>query len=692
MKHILSLFSMLLVFHTVFGMEQSHLYQCAGIKNESITHNNHEYEIKRQAENYLWLKHQNQIKHIKYNLFVLEYLRNNCRLQSFNQYKQRTQSISVEELNAGALIFNGYPTEQIIIAQNVAAQQMYFMQREYSQADKEAFDRMKKRYDYWNSLYPHEVKPSIYDELYNQINDVTLETKNIDQHHIHIENPVTIKADEIVTEKLLITSKKEKKKKSTISHELKAQPISAKQQAALLAAEKKAEQSRIDKERHRLALEKQAEEQKQEKEKKAEEEKKASETDPLVADTNKSITKITPKKTKKKTKKIDNDEVLLRAAIAENNKVITTGISQIDAMITQQKDSDSITGVEMFINNFSMISPDITAYQNFLDKRSQDIENLDAAKEAQRKENLKKLCKVKHHERSALKEQLDKKLTDQFNPMSSEEFDIIMTLKTYTKALSIPNLPLRNLISAYQSIVTKEQDLIKKNLHLKWYLALHPDIYESMKFHAIKLRRTAFMNLPTTKTLTRAQLQEESSELTIDEQDSLAKRLEKCEKNNDETKILNILDELHTHEGILDIGTIIHPHKSKEDIYTLGILTKYDLDKAYKSITILDTINADERHINAIRAIIIYLFALSRIDSHYYYMSDSILKGAQDIINEKKSGKNMNDIIDNFASIAYNNLQLTNEMLFQPLSTHQIADVTKISVMILDVFIDTTHA
>lgn len=467
----------------------------------------------------------------------------------------------------------------------------------------------------------------------------------------------------------------------------KSLPLSKKQLAAL-AAEKKAEQSRIDKERHRLILE----------QKNAEEKTKLTTIMPVIAaaikpSSSKTIQKKSVNKTNKKSKQAtdeDFDAILNLAIAQDNSKFIQEASTQFDQAIKTQINSEPIAPKEIVTEKFIEQPVELIEYLEFIEARNIKFLEIEQAKEIQRKANLKKLCSIKSHDRERVKRELETALNKNFNIITEQENEIILLLNAYAYAIDRKNInamPLESFRIIEHKIIDAEKYLQKQGHSLTWYLAAHPAMYASIKEKYIKFRAIMEQTAHEQERF----LQNEYANnpgFTEAEKNTMRQDLHDVSPLHKQEAILESLNKFHTNNGILDISRLMYPMKTRDELATIGTLSPAVLQQAQEDIKFL---YAGKTNID-------YSLIQPIVDNliHQAYITTPPQDLVKDMINLSavivQSKGDKEKLFSEFDTNVFYRLQRSNEMSIAPLTDPQMADITKLHMAVLSTLVEIEQA
>lgn len=457
------------------------------------------------------------------------------------------------------------------------------------------------------------------------------------------------------------TSKKKSQKKSAPQIPV----LSAKQQAALVIAEKKAEQSKRDKERRNME----------------QEDKLSAAAKIMTASTVKKSKNSTQKKqnTKHNFKPIafDEDDAILQAAIEENKKIEDAQALEqaikLHELLAAQGDA-----IEKSVkNNYVMTkqNQEFINYLEFIEACNQKHFQLQAAKEIETNHEYEKLKKISYKNRSAAQAKIDKDLSIKYSMFATEEQDILNLLNTYADIAldkkTIDKNSLEDFEKMVEKIVKADCHLIKKEQRLKWYLASSPNLYKKIKEQYIKFQTIVHQS---------SRIQQGIMKLTPGDI-SMIDPLEK------QKKVAEVLQRIHTNNGVLDITKLLHPIITHEELDALGSLQPAALHEAQEDITSLFHDKKDEHDYTKIEPILKKLLHQAGIKSCPIGMIPQIINNTAAVAcieseNEKK------EILEDMDLRIFNELQVSNELNIIPLTDNQMADIAKAQATALRILIN----
>lgn len=453
--------------------------------------------------------------------------------------------------------------------------------------------------------------------------------------------------------------------KAVPSAQKKANNLSAKQKTALLQAQQRAEQSKIDKEKHLLALQKEQDNKKL-----------IVATQmliPLPAKDNSNIATKKPKKTKTQQKVFDEDyEAINKAIETNNNDFADIFLENLNPALANQAISDSIVATELIENEQLMQSKEFVQFSEFISRRNDEFNNLAQNKELQRIANLKLLCKAKKQDRDSLKRKLEIELERNFSPMSEDEKSTAPLLLYYEKTIdmesSIDVISLEHFKEITDKIAAADAYLINRGSKLKWYLALDLDLYKRIK--------TKFLQFKT------------AINSVIAEYIASGNKMPSTSPLEKQMRMLEILEKFHLNDGIFDLSDILYEIKTNEEINKLGSLTLATLEQAQLDIK---SLYAGKNYINflLIRPIVIDLFNKIDVTVSSKNLDETINSLSKIAMTKKfKSEEEFHAFMDNQERTVFHTLQRSSEMNMQPYTEDHVADITKIHMTILATLID----
>lgn len=432
--------------------------------------------------------------------------------------------------------------------------------------------------------------------------------------------------------------------------------LSPQQRAAAAQAQQRAQQSRLDKERH--------------------EQKKAQEKElalMLIEDKlaqKQKIKNVAPhaiqsNEKKSKKKKSDLDDKILQDAIADN-QIISHEESLEDIFSELDVQIDSIVKFNCsFLNEQDQ-------FNAFVINRTNEIRELGARKEIQRKNNLKLLCKAKKEDRQNLKEKLEKKLAQDFLLATQDERNTHKLLQTYeiiTRPENIHKFNLYVLEQTQKDIESAEAYLALQNSHIRWYLALDQELYKKIKDNYLTLQHSVYIE---SKKLEAEYANDDKSEtVRVSAQTILGKKM----------ALLNGIEKFHKFNGILDISKLIYWKKSHDEIKALGKISPDALLHFKKIIRDTYCHNPEQFNMHCLAVRIVTLLNQAYINPDISFIQD-IITASKAILNE------YNQNIANLDIEIFYRLQCSQEMVLNQFTEDQIADITKVQISIVEALDD----
>lgn len=447
--------------------------------------------------------------------------------------------------------------------------------------------------------------------------------------------------------------------------------LSKKEKAALLA-QQRAEQSKIDKEKAAQLKAQQCILPQETKNVLPETPKK------IVTTAHKQITASVVKKYSKKNKQetIDEDDFLEQ--IIAQNKSLHANESNIESENQPVHVGSETVHQYITADQFNTMD-DSELFDLFVQWRNSEIDLLPAKKEAQRKENLKKLCKAKAQDRQALKNKLEAELESEFTYIASQEKEIISLLRSYALILQPQNLELmhiKNFLEAQGKILAAEEYLQRELKHLRWYLALDQELYATIKNHIISLKISisqGFLQDHKESDLPSLQLLDQNKKNELFMQYPLLER---------QIEIAKALEQFHEKGNILDITQLIYKPKTHEELDRLGRLSAETLHSAGQKMKDLYIKNNGTRcDMSMIEPVIQELFQEARIATRHNNVN-YIIKGALQVFDKQNSD------LENLNISLFNRLQCNNEMVIENFTQDQIADFVKVQMLVIHTFKD----
>lgn len=456
---------------------------------------------------------------------------------------------------------------------------------------------------------------------------------------------------------------------SMIAHADKKTPqLSKKQIVAQAAAKKRAEQSTIDKERHRAHVQKQEEA----KEQTCTDQLRPSHTKAAVLLaghlSTKTGSKSTPKKSAKKhsVQTVIDEDAFLDAEIAKNQ----CNSTQKKHDKVEQPSEETLQTRKKTVGK----NQEWFYFDQFIQGRNKKILELEQAKEVQRKINLKKLCSVKKEDRDRVKNDFEKALSENFSIMDEDEENILRLFDAYAMMLDAKNIrhiTLEKFLGAQKSIVSCQTYLQTKGVDIKWYLAAYPDRYKNMKDQFIKF-----------KTIMAASIEHEEN--IKKEHPSFADMESPLHK---EFAMLQALQTFHWNDGILDISRLIHQVKPSHEVNSLGTLHADAIEKTGEKIQLLH--QSSEKN-GWTQALIDELLAQANITTEPANFADQIIQSFATILSYKTvlpADKEKLLYSDLLPQVFYD-LQRYNEICIEPSTESQLADMAKIHVAVVSMLLN----
>lgn len=507
--------------------------------------------------------------------------------------------------------------------------------------------------------------------------------------------------------------KKSSAKKSKTSAVISAQ-IMKKQPSDLHTAEKRAEQSRRDKER--VALEKKQQEEiaaAKNSEKKLISKKPAAQ----VQKTNKKNQK---KNTQKDNTDIDDEEffALVAAATLENNKInefyhdfynathsiITTlqpsilqghEIGQLQTLINQLQNVHStieimheeLTKIKLANRMNENITATITQVNKAITKKQ--YSNIFDQLFEKATGNVHDYVYNKDYlawiffKQSRLEAQLSSTIKSKNSFVDHNHATCKVLFEEYLEALNLENLktiPAEKFQQIYNKIEAVENKLLQDGIQLKWYLMIEPKLYAAIKEQYKKFDKfidTCCAEQAATLKNEMYNFIEEHPYATDAQAKDFQTNLKQKVTLQNKFKILHILFKLHTSNGILDLSNLMYPiEKQITPISTQGLLTKDDLESLSQSIEYLYT---DENHTNItiMKPVIENLFAKASIPDQADRKWKRLIENIESVFNTEYISPESESEEDNY-DVLYNIEERFNEMEVYPLTPSQLADFTKI--------------
>lgn len=481
----------------------------------------------------------------------------------------------------------------------------------YEKREQAIKNLVAQKNEYTNALTQLQTKNSLQNSLLAQASAQTIETQTEKDNEKQVKHSTPASSSE----------------KSILKICNKTNHIQQQQQEKLVA-EKRAEQSRIDKERHKADLEKKAKE------------------ESLAAAAK--LTTIPEIKNVKKKKKlvskqsviIDEDDAYLDQLLAEKN----TSISNTKSVDTVAKTEESCD--------------EVTTCMNFIDSRNKKILELEQAKEIQRKKDIATCLKTAAKDRDNKKDYLAKKRDQDFSYRDQNELLALQYLHDYTNyVLSIKCIDEKFLTYfqiTTQRLIEKEHELALQGTHLKWYLAANPALYQKMKVEYAHLNRMLY------KTAT--------SELHVIKIDHIQ-------------EIAGTLQKIHTAGGILDITEYMYPIKTKVEVDQLGILPDNALKQAHQDIEILNAKVSIKNNYQLLQPIVVKLLHQAGIKHQPSDLINEMVYEAQKI--SQQEANQQNQTLDEFGTHTFHTLQKVTEMNDLNFTENNIADLTKIYAVVI---------
>ncbi len=337
------------------------------------------------------------------------------------------------------------------------------------------------------------------------------------------------------------------------------------------------------------------------------------------------------------------------------------------------------------VHNNSIEHNDFTAWQEQQNKiKKEKCEE----KEIQRKKNLKTILRCKACDRETKKTELAQKLEKDFAYSSPTEKSVIELFESYDKALDTKTS--LDAIKRLEIIFIESEDRLKnKNESIRWYLFDHPKIYNKIKQKYLSLQRTIS---PIEKAII---IQEFESLKKARSSKSLPQDV--CEKlQNEHIKMisqvlqiqkLEILENIHTNDGVLDISKLLYPNQSSINLESTGKLSQETLDQA--EIEIKNNLSK-QKHIhdlNVVAPTITDLLQRSGIDPSIH-MVHKIINSSAETTRIPKPQKSSLDFLKEIKKSLLVDWQRANELSPQQDTLDQVADKVKVHACVVKAFMD----
>ncbi|WP_162801812.1 hypothetical protein [Candidatus Chromulinivorax destructor] len=436
-----------------------------------------------------------------------------------------------------------------------------------------------------------------------------------------VENDTTTKNNTQLQENIT----KQVSKKSLLSMHTKTNRLQ-KQLQEKIADEKRAEQSRIDKERHQAALIKQ------------QEEALAAAAKLAAIQKNKSIKK--KKKLAPEQLVVDEDEAYLDQLITEKN-ISNSTIQAADTLALTDGFDDTTT-----------------AFVNFIQTRNQKILALQQAKEIQRKKDILTCLKTAVKDRDNKKDYLEKKRDKDFSYNDENEKLALQYLEEYTNyVLAVQGID-ENFFTYFQiateRLLALEDQFTLQGTHLKWYLATNPALYKKMKAEYVQLNRILY---------------------------KVATYGEKAVEMYHLQEIAGSLQKIHTAGGILDITEYIYPIKTNDEIDQLATLPDNVLKQAQQDIELLYANVPVQNNHQLLQPIIEKLLHKAEIKTQPLGVIDEMVHEAQKISAQETNQQNQS--LQELDINTFKTLQKVTEMSDLNFTEHTTANLTKIYAVVI---------
>ena len=450
------------------------------------------------------------------------------------------------------------------------------------------------------------------------------------------------------------------------------------QQQQELAEQKRIEQSKADKEHHRAELQLQLE--KQEADAK------------IVADKINLLRK--QKEAAKEQKKAERASLAkqeIDAQAQHNNAANLTGEQDLGTACATA--DQSIPTVYQNSNNslFNIMQDDepeeaifqcteLQRFTIFSAIRKDKLAHLQTLKEADEQENLKKVMKAKACDRALLKEQLAAKTHKKYiHFYNNEKFimDLLTEYQERTTLASVNTTTFKQIKSLKNHLVATQELLKAEGLSLSWYLVLNPELYKKIKDQYLQLK-TLINFIDASKIKRRnneiLQLLADPSKLCSLEESRLHNELKVLMPIHKKSAILEILDSLHTINGLLDITHLTFTPLTYADINRMGILKDQSLQDLTKSINNLYVNGAVTLQCDAMIPIICNALQQAGIAPITDLVNDIINMSA------KLATNNSETDFEKMTIAFFMSFQRANEMACPAYTQDQMADMIKIHI------------
>jgi hypothetical protein len=309
-------------------------------------------------------------------------------------------------------------------------------------------------------------------------------------------------------------------------------------------------------------------------------------------------------------------------------------------------------------------------------------------KEEQRKKNLKILLKTKESQRQKKKDELAKKLDDDFAYTSETEKVLIELLESYNKLLAT-----QATIDSFKQMeaifIESEDRLRMQNESLKWYLASHPELYQSIKEKYLSLQRNINdadreIILKKFEKIVQAN---SNKNLSQQEFESLGTDYKKISPKLSQVQILRKLESIHRNKGVLDISKFLHPNQPVIDIDSLGILSPSILEQAEAEIKARILPNKHIQNFHQITPLVESLLRKINLEPLCITIN-CMINSAAEITLIQQPEKISSDFFTEIKRSVFVTLQRENELVLEPHTIDQMADISKIHCSIIKAFMD----